>query len=85
MGTPGLWYVSINGRLGFSQTHKIANIGTIAVLYLQHMMLVNMKINISGFNRIIFQGCRLHWFSSFLMAKLKRCWQYWHSCIVESL
>ena len=43
------------------------------------------KLEISGYNRIIFQGCRLHWSSSFLMAELKRSWQYGHSCIAESL
>ena len=43
------------------------------------------KLEISGYNRIIFQGCRLHWSSSFLMAELERSWQYWHSCIAESL
>ena len=48
------------------------------------MMLVNMKSD-TGRNRITFQGCRLHWSSSFLMAQLKRSWQNWHSCIVESL
>ena len=31
-----------------------------------------------------FQGCRLYWSSSFLIAKLKQSWQYCHSSIVES-
>ena len=83
---------------GFSQTHKIGNIGIIAkfefpyfcsfLLSLQHMILVNMKVDISACNRIKFQGCKLcklHWSSSFLMAQLKWSWQYWHFCIVESL
>ena len=75
--------------------HKIANIAIIVnfvlryicsfLLYLQHMVLVNMKIDISGFNSITFQGCRLRWSSYFLMVKVKQSWQYWHSCIVESL
>ena len=73
--------------------YKIGNIGIIAnfvlpyicsfLPYLQHMMLVNMQLDISGYNRITFQGCRLHWYSSFLMAQ-NGSWQYWHSCIVES-
>ena len=54
------------------------------LLYLQHMVLVNMKLDISGCSRITFQGCRLHWPSSFLMAQLKLSWQYWHFCIVVS-
>ena len=80
---------------GFSQTHKIGNIGIIAnfefpyvcsfLLSLQYMILVNMKVDISACNRIKFQGCKLHWSNSFLMAQLKWTWQYWHSCIVESL
>ena len=54
----------------FSQTHKIGNIGTIAnfvfpyvcsfPLYLYHIMLVNVKISVSGYKRITFQGCKLH-------------------------
>ena len=52
-------------QIGFSQTHKIDNIGIIAgfvfpyiysfLLYLQHVMLVNMKLDISGCNRIAFK------------------------------
>ena len=79
----------------FSQTHKIANIGIIAnfvsphicsfLLYLQYIMLVNIKLDICGYKLIRFQGCRLHWSDLFLMAQLKRSWQYWHSCIMQSL
>ena len=47
------------------------------------MMLVNVKLDVSGFRRIIFQGYKLHWFSSFVMARLKQSWQYRHSCFVE--
>ena len=71
-------------HLGFLQTHKIGNNGIIAssvfpyicssILYLHHMMLVNMKLDISDCKRIIFQGCRLHWSSSFLMVQLKQSW-----------
>ena len=41
------------------------------LLCLQHMMLVNVKLDINGCNRITFQDCRCHWFSYFLLAKLK--------------
>ena len=38
-------------------------------------------INLSHLCRlqITFQGCRLHWSSSFLIPQLKQRWQYWHS------
>ena len=59
-------------RLGchssFSQTDKIGNVGSIAnfvilyifsfILYLQHIMLVNVKLDVSRYKRIIFQGRR---------------------------
>ena len=80
---------------GFSQTHKNATVGNIAnfvfpyfcsfLHYLRLGVLVNIKLNISGCARITFQGCRLHWSSSFPIAQLKRSWQYWHSYTVESL
>ena len=54
-------------------------------IYLQHMILINIKLHFGGCNRITFQGCRLHWFDSFLMAQSKRSWQYCHTCIRESL
>ena len=38
---------------------------------LHHMMLVNLKLNVSGYKRVILQGCRLFWSNSFLMAQLK--------------
>ena len=44
------------------------------LLYWQYLMLVNIKVDISGCNSITFQGCRFHWFSSFLMAQLERNW-----------
>ena len=66
---------------GFSQTHKIGNIAIIAnfvfpqtssfLLYLQRMLLLNMTLDISGYNMIIFQGCKLSWYSSFVMEQLK--------------
>ena len=66
---------------GFSQKHKIGNIDIIAnfvfpyicnfLSYLQHMMLVNIKLDIGGYNMIEFEGYRLHWSSSFLVAQLK--------------
>ena len=55
------------------------------VPYLHWRMVVNMKFNISDEMRIIFQGWKLHWSRSFLMAELKRSWQCCHSCIMESL
>ena len=55
------------------------------LLYFEQMMLVNAKLDTSGYNRIIFQSSRLHWSSSCLMGQMKWSWQYWHSCIVESL
>ena len=91
-----LWVRHINLFYSWSsQTHRIANIGIIAkfvfphicsfLLYMHHMMLVNIKLDISGHKLITFQGYKLHWSGSFLMAQLKRSWQYWHSCIAQSL
>ena len=61
----------------FAQTDKFGNIVIIAnflflcicsfVLNLQHMMSVNVKLDISGCNIIAYQGCRCNWFSSILM------------------
>ena len=55
------------------------------LLYLHHMMLVNVKLDVSGHKRIRFQCCRLHWYYSFLITQLKQNWQYYHSYIAESL
>ena len=54
-------------QTGFTQTHKIGNIGIIAnfvfphicslLLYWQHMMLVNVILDISGCYRSRFHGC----------------------------
>ena len=49
------------------------------------MMLVNVTLDINGHKQIIVQDSRLYWSCSFLMAQLKRSWQYWHSCIVQNL
>ena len=77
---------------GFSQTHKIGIIANFVFpyicsfyLYLHQLMLFNVKLDKSGKNSIKFQGCRLHWSSSFLMAQIKQSWQYWHVCYKESL
>ena len=80
---------------GFSQTHKIGNIGIIAnfvfpeirgfLLYLQYLLLVNIKLDIIGCKRIKFEYYILDYSCSFLMAQLKQSWQYWHSCTAESL
>ena len=43
------------------------------------------QLDFSLCNTITFQGCILHWSSSVLMAQLKQSWQYWYSCIAESL
>ena len=53
-----------------------------SLLYLHHIMLVNVRLDVSGYNGIIFQGCRLYYSSSFLMVQLERSW---HSCIAENL
>ena len=42
------------------------------LLYLRHMMLVNVKSDVSGYKRIAFQGCRLYWSILFLMVQLKQ-------------
>ena len=57
---------------GFSQMHKIGNIAIIAIIanfvfpyicsflhYLQHIMIVNEKLEVSGCKRIIFQSYKL--------------------------
>ena len=36
------------------------------LLYLHYMMLINVKLDITGHKRITFQSSRLHWSSSFL-------------------
>ena len=51
------------------------------LLYLQHMISVNMKLDISRCTRMTFRGCRLHWSISFLMTLPKQVRQYWHSRI----
>ena len=87
--------MKINQHTGFSQTRNIGNIGIIAnfvfpficslLPYLHHMILVNVKLDVSAYMKITFQDWRLHWSCSFLMAQLKQSWQYWHSGVVESL
>ena len=72
----------------FSRTHKIGNIPiyTCSIFpCLYHIILLNVKLDISGYERIKFQGHMLHRSSSFLMLQLKWSWQYWHSCIEENL
>ena len=71
----------------FSQTHKIdtaINIANIVLpyicsflLYLYHIMFVNVKLDISGCHSGIFEDCRLHWFGSFPMVLPKQNWQCW--------
>ena len=72
---------------GFSQRHQIGKIFIIAnfvfpyicsfLSYLQHMMILKVKLDIST--------CNFHWFISFLIVQIKWSWQYWHSCIAKSL
>ena len=81
------WIVSIL-TIGFSQTYNIGNIGIIAnvvfpyrsiynsPLYLHHVMLATVKLVTSVYKRIIVQGCRLHWYSSFLKERPKQSWQH---------
>ena len=42
--------------------------------YLHHMMLVNMKLDVSRHKRIALQGYRILWSSSFQKAQLKLIW-----------
>ena len=75
--------------------HKIGNIAIIVnfiflyncnfLLHLHQLMLVNLKYNVRWYKTIAFQDCRLHQPSQFLIAQLKRSWQYWNSCIVGIL
>ena len=53
------------------------------LLYLHHMILVNVQLNVSGYKGIKY--CQIRWSASFLMALSKWSWQYWHSSIVDSL
>ena len=81
----------------FSLTRKIGYIVIIAnfvfpyigsfLPYLKpyHFSRFNVKLDDKGYKRITFQGCRLQRSCSFLIAELKQSWQYWRSCIVESL
>ena len=55
------------------------------LLYSNHILLVNTKLYITGYKRIIFQGWIFWRSSKFQMAQLKHKWQYCHFCIVESL
>ena len=93
--TVGSKLISKPANLRFSQTHTIGNIGINAnfvftyictfLLYCHNIMLVNEKLQVSESKVITLQGCWLHWSISFLMVQLKRSWQYWHSCIADSL
>ena len=65
--------------LRFTFTSWLGNSGSAT-----DVILLNMKLDISGCNRITFQAYILYWSCSFLMAQLKRSYQHWRSCIVES-
>ena len=70
----------------FFRIYKIGNINIIAnfvflyicyfLLYLHHMILVNMKLDINGDTRITFQDCKLHLTCLFLMAHPEQSWQF---------
>ena len=88
-------HVKIDPIRVFSQTHKIGNVGINAdvifpyissfLLYLYQMMLVNVKLKVSGWENCISRLQTSLVCSSFLTVQLKRSWQDWHSCIVDSL
>ena len=66
--------VKIKTQSGFSLRHKIGCDDIIAnfvfpyictfLPYLHHMVLVNVKLDVSGYKRSIFQGCIIHSFSN---------------------
>ena len=70
-------HYSLSTQSSFSQTHNIGNIAIVAnfifpynlnvPFYLHHVMLVNVKLDVSR----LFQDCRL------LMVQLKQSCQYW--------
>ena len=50
-----------------------------------HVIVVNVKLYISMYRRVIFQGYRFFGILIISSGTAKQSWQYWHSCIVESL
>ena len=66
-------------ELGFSQMHKIGQLGMYAHLFAVFFYYLH---NIFIVNATICQCFRLHPFSYFLMAQLKQSWQHWYSSIV---
>ena len=79
----------------FSQMHDIGYSGNIAIcvfpyicsflFYSNGIILVNTKLDITGYKRITYQDWLLQWSSKFQMAQLRHKWQYCHCCIMESL
>ena len=79
----------------FSQMNNNDNNGNIAtcvfpyicsfLLYSNHIVLDNTRLDITGYKGIIFQGWIFWWSSKFQMSQPKHKWQYYHSCIAESL
>ena len=55
------------------------------LLNMCHVILVNVKLYISMYRRVIFQGYRFFGILIISSGTAKQSWQYWHSCIVESL
>ena len=58
----------------FLQMHKISNISNF--VFPVSFLIVLYDVSECEPNGIAFEGCRHHWTSSFLMAQLKRRWQY---------
>ena len=42
-----------------------SHIFAVLLLYLNSIMLVNLKLDVTGYGRTAFQGCILNWYSSF--------------------
>ena len=81
----------------FSQMNNIDNNGNIDnsaicvfphicsfLLNSNHIVLVNAKLYMTRYRRIIFQARKFWWPIKFQMAQLKDKWQYCHSCIAGS-
>ena len=75
----------------FSQSYKVDNCGIIAnfvfpyicsfLLYFLQLFLVNVKLEIKGYMRIIFEGQLLLVQLILIIAEPNRSWQCWHSCV----
>ena len=80
----GLIFMNTDSQSGISRIQKLGNIDITAnfvfpyissfLLYLHHMMLVNVKLRVGGYTRIISHGCRLHC-SSLLFNGTESLWK----------